>query len=95
MGPSGYGFLHPGIIAANEPALNTLVNQTLAAAALLSTSAYVHWDGAQRALPLPHFLHSSDTRAMLNLRDNGTLCMTSCHGHQRASHSVIQLMHDE
>ena len=47
MGPSGYGFLHPGIIDAGEPALNTLVNQTLAAAALLDTSAYVHWDGAQ------------------------------------------------
>ena len=47
MGPSGYGFLHPGIIDVKDPALDALVAQTLAAAALLSTSAYVHWDGAQ------------------------------------------------
>ena len=50
MGPSGYGFLHPGIIDNDDPALGALVDQTLAAAALLSTSAYVHWDGARLGL---------------------------------------------
>ena len=44
MGPSGYGFLHPGLIAEDSPLLPVIVNATLGAAALLSTSAYVHWD---------------------------------------------------
>ena len=44
MGPSGYGFLHPGCISEDSPALPALVNATLGAAALLSASGYVHWD---------------------------------------------------
>jgi hypothetical protein len=41
MGPSGYGFLHPGLISDADPLLDAIVNQTLGAAALLSSSAYV------------------------------------------------------
>ena len=44
LGPSGYGFLHPSIIAPSDPLLSTFINGTRAAAELLSTSAYVHWD---------------------------------------------------
>ena len=44
LGPSGYGFLHPSIIEPSDPLLSTFINGTRAAAELLSTSAYVHWD---------------------------------------------------
>ena len=44
LGPSGYGFLHPSLIHPADPLLPAFVNRTEAAAALLATSAYVHWD---------------------------------------------------
>ena len=44
LGPSGYGFLHPSIIEPSDPLLSTFINGTRAAAELLSSSAYVHWD---------------------------------------------------
>ena len=44
LGPSGYGFLHPSIIEPSDPLLSTFIDGTRAAAELLSTSAYVHWD---------------------------------------------------
>lgn len=44
LGPSGYGFLHPSLIHPADPLLPAFVNRTEAAADLLATSAYVHWD---------------------------------------------------
>lgn len=44
LGPSGYGFLHPGMIAHDDPLLRDFINRTGGAAELLATSAYVHWD---------------------------------------------------
>ena len=44
LGPSGYGFLHPSIIEPSDPLLSAFINGTRAAAELLATSAYVHWD---------------------------------------------------
>ena len=44
LGPSGYGFLHPSLIHPADPLLPAFVNRTQAAADLLATSAYVHWD---------------------------------------------------
>ena len=44
LGPSGYGFLHPSLIHSADPLLAAFINKTEAAANLLDTSAYVHWD---------------------------------------------------
>jgi hypothetical protein len=41
MGPSGYGFMHPSIIAPDDPLLQEMIDRTSAAAALLSSSACV------------------------------------------------------
>jgi len=49
MGPSGYGFLHPSLIDREDPLLPAFINRTEAAAELLDTSAYVHWDDYDNA----------------------------------------------
>ena len=44
LGPSGFGFLHPGAIPHSDARRAVFVNYTIAAAELLGTDAYVHWD---------------------------------------------------
>ena len=51
MGPSGYGFLHPGAMGSLDPLVTTFVELTLEAAARLRTSAFVHWDHYDNAAP--------------------------------------------
>ena len=58
MGPSGYGFLHPSLIDREDPLLPAFINRTEAAAELLDTSAYVHWDDYDNAC----FGHGFDRR---------------------------------
>ena len=49
LGPSGYGFLHPSLISPDDALLGAFINRTEAAANLLATSAYVHWDDYDNA----------------------------------------------
>ena len=44
MGPSGYGFTHPSVLAPQEPIRQSMVNLTAQAAASLDMQAFVHWD---------------------------------------------------
>ena len=44
MGPSGYGFLHPSLIDAQDPLAAQLVNDTLAAGGLMQAQGFVLWD---------------------------------------------------
>ena len=44
LGPSGYGFLHPGQIPTKDHLLPKFVDLTVDALHMLSASAYVHWD---------------------------------------------------
>ena len=44
LGPSGYGFLHPTAIAPRDPLRLIMINMTIAAAAQLNMTSYVHWD---------------------------------------------------
>ena len=44
MGPSGYGFLHPSAIAADDPLAQQLVNSTLQAASMMQAQGFVDWD---------------------------------------------------
>ncbi|EIE20344.1 hypothetical protein COCSUDRAFT_3563 [Coccomyxa subellipsoidea C-169] len=39
MGPSGFGFMHPSIIAPDDPLVDQMISRTAAAAAMLSSSA--------------------------------------------------------
>ncbi len=41
MGPSGFGFMHPSIIAPDDPLVDQMISRTAAAAAMLSSSACV------------------------------------------------------
>lgn len=52
MGPSGYGFLHPSAIAADDPLAQQLVNSTLQAASMMQAQGFVDWDEYDNAASL-------------------------------------------
>lgn len=70
LGPSGYGFLHPSIIEPSDPLLSTFINGTRAAAELLSTSAYVHWDDYDNSCVTNGHMDTSGGEAPAGCRPN-------------------------
>ena len=50
LGPSGYGFLHPSLMAPSDPARHDMIKYTKAVASALDMNAYVHWDHYNNAL---------------------------------------------
>ncbi|BDA45333.1 hypothetical protein COCOBI_07-1200 [Coccomyxa sp. Obi] len=56
MGPSGFGFMHPSIIAPDDPLIDVMINRTATAAAMLSSSAYVHWDNYDNEPAMVNYL---------------------------------------